>query len=166
VFFTLADPATSRAYALRILTGERIEWDENRVSSLVQAANGQLRDIATLIQLWTTGNKLVYEGVGNVKPRIVELFKLLNAQDLNKSLGLVDELMRETSDREIVRELALRIRDSKMPDSVKEKAIVTMLETDAALVQGVDTHTALWSMIVKLMIAVRQAKPQAQVKKQ
>lgn len=140
-------------FTRNIITKEKIKAEEDQILEVIHQAKGRARNVCSLIAGWTSGGVLHIENRRPLLERLNGVFKFLATRDLDGGLDLIQQLLTETSDRTIVGELTNLIREhTKMPAEFKSKALIITCETFANIVQGVDPHTALFSMVSRLLL--------------
>jgi replication factor C small subunit len=160
--FSIIPDEDVRKFVDKVINGEGIESTqdddkfEHQIQGLVKEARGDLRAAASLLEGWVSNKKLFYKSRAGLKEKIVTIFGDLCAGQLNAALDTINETLTTTQDRTIVQELAETIRDSKMPENLKARCLISCAEADRDLVEGVYTYTAMYALTSKLMVVVNK----------
>jgi len=155
--FSIIPDEDMNVFVKKIIKGEKIDATDDQIIGLVREARGDLRSAASLLEGWTSNQKLFYKSRAALKEQIIGIFSNLCEGELNVALDTINKLLATTQDRTIVQELAEIIRDSKMPQNIKARCLISCAEADSDLVGGVYTYTAMYSLTAKLMVAVSKA---------
>jgi len=160
--FKLAGLKDLRTFAHRIINGEGLEIDEKQVIGIIMKARGKFRNVANLIQGWTTGKKCFYNTTEDLKDQIDIFINYLkgtkNKSNFDKMVDTIERMLSEYDDRTVCLALSEYIVRSKFPQTVKTRMMIGCNATMKDLVNGVDPYSSFWSLCAEFVVILENLR--------
>jgi len=101
MYFRLASIKDLQAFGKKIIVGEGLDITPEQLAGIVRQARGKFRNVANLIQAWTTGKKVHYVSRTSLKGKIANFIKMLKAEKFDKMVEEIETMLGEMDDRSV-----------------------------------------------------------------
>jgi replication factor C small subunit len=154
IHFKLASQEDLKIFARKIIQGEGIEITSTQIDDITRRARGKFRNVANLLQGWTTGDKCNYPIYEDLDEAIESTYKLLLKLDYDKIRKNFDDCLMAYDPTQLIINLTEYINESSIPKSMRIQATIDCSECASNLVLGVDPFLSFSSLAAKLVLSL------------
>jgi DNA polymerase III delta prime subunit len=154
--FKLASYKDLKTFLYRIVEGEGLTITGNQSDDIIRDARGKFRNVANLLQGWTTGKKVMYKSKDDLYKMIDKIFNRMKKLDNDGMLKEIENALAEYDSTMIMIRLGETIKDSSMPTVLKSSCLIACGDCMEQIVIGVDIYLAFWSLCSKLTLVYRR----------
>jgi DNA polymerase III delta prime subunit len=155
--FKLASHVELMEYANRIIDGEKLEISQAQLKGIIRQARGKFRNVANILQGWTSRKKVYYKDKKDLQDKINSSFAMLKELEQDQLIQLFEDMILEYESNDIIFELMQRVRDDKMPRRLKS-LLLTSCADCAERITRIDPYIAFWQLAAKSVEIVRALK--------